>query len=206
MSVGFCVILKWQPGFCQNAGSGHFSCVTPALKNILLGWRERQTRVIVVVYLGVVSVLQGDYWCTLFPPTNGLVCSWSLISQVKTTLEYDQPHAHARRLGIRDPATPISVSCCSSAHLSHHLPLTQFCLNRWGHGLNTNSPHCQFTRHSGRSPTAAFGHLCSVCVCAYQGACHRCTCVTAMADLPQPWSYVSMEVHVNQNASCFFEP
>lgn len=128
-----------------------------------------------------------------------------LISLFRSTHEPDQPRTLTRRLGIRDPTTPISRSCCCPAHLSHHPPLTQLCLNTWGHALNSNSPALPV--HPAQRPFSSnsLGHLCSVCVCAYQGACHRCIYVTVMADLPQPLRYVYMKVHVHQNVLCFCE-
>lgn len=86
--------------------------------------------------------------------SHGQGCSKFLISLFKTTHQHDQRST----LGICDPTTPIS-RC-----LSHHPPLTHFCLNRWGHGLNCNSPPCQFTRHGVRSPPAALD-ICAAFVC-----------------------------------------
>lgn len=114
-------------------------------------------------------------------------------------------HGQRRILAICDPTTPISRSCCCSAHLSHRPPLTHFCLNRWGHTLKCNSLRCQLSRHGGRSPPAASA------ICAEFVLVHIRAHVIA-ACMSQLWltsrshgECVYMKVHVNQDVLCFCE-
>lgn len=121
--------------------------------------------------------------CTAGRPLTRAVPSheWSrllkcLISPFKKIHTNIDSHAHSHTLTWYPwPTTPISRT---HRYPAHHPSLYAPCLNRWDHGLNSNSPVLPVHPVQCPFPSWSHRHLCNVCVCVYQGACHRRTYVT----------------------------